>query len=81
MGIWPDGDYVACIHSLTNLCDNMPFTPSPRPWWRMKAPGRRFAYAWNVAGPLGQRWVVNTLAKNGMPWTPPASADFSESPN
>ncbi|WP_042416099.1 hypothetical protein [Streptacidiphilus anmyonensis] len=74
--IWPDDDFVACIRWLADLCDNMPFTPRPQPWWDRKAPKRRFAYAWEVAGPLGQRWIVDTLAKNGMPWTPPTRADL-----
>jgi hypothetical protein len=73
IGIWPDDDYVACIRWLANLCDNMPCTPRPRPWWRRKSTERRFAYAWDVAGPLGQRWIVETLASNGLTWTPPSS--------
>ena len=76
LSIWPDDDYVACIHWMADICDNMPFTPDrERSWWRRQQPERRFAYAWEVAGPLGRTWILKTLARHGLPWIPPETAD------
>ncbi|MFE6822053.1 hypothetical protein [Streptomyces sp. NPDC057690] len=29
------------------------------------------AHTWTVAGPAGQAWILATLSKNGLEWTPP----------
>jgi len=75
MSGWSDDDYVACIAWLADLCHNMPTSgPGPRgTWWRGRSVPRPFDWAWKVADPAGRAWILASLDKAGMDWTPPSA--------
>lgn len=69
---WPDDDYVACIAWLADLVHNIAMGASREPRWKFwREQNRPMAYTWTVAGPAGQAWILATLSKNGLEWTPP----------
>ncbi|WP_406124005.1 hypothetical protein [Streptomyces sp. NBC_00989] len=69
---WPDDDYVACIAWLADLVHNVAMGARREPLWKFwRKQNRPMAYTWSVAGPAGQAWILATLSKNGLEWTPP----------
>ncbi|MFI7503650.1 hypothetical protein ACIBVL_35285 [Streptomyces sp. NPDC049687] len=69
---WPDDDYVACIAWLADLAHNIAMGARRESRWRLSRKQKRpMAWTWNVAGPAGQAWILATLARNGLAWTPP----------
>ncbi|MFD8319615.1 hypothetical protein [Kitasatospora purpeofusca] len=74
LSVWPDDDFAACIAWLADLCHNMPADPSPtRRWrWPWRPPRRPMDWTWKVAGEAGRQWMLTSLEKAGMDWTPPA---------
>ncbi|MFI9269777.1 hypothetical protein ACIGXM_03510 [Kitasatospora sp. NPDC052896] len=70
---WPDDDFVACIAWLADLCHNMPVVPfRTRRWWHWRDRRRPMEWTWKVAGPAGREWILTSLEKDGMNWTPPS---------
>lgn len=71
---WPDGDYVACIAWLADLVHNLASSAVlVRPWPVRLLQKRRHAMAWTwrFAGEAGRQWILETLAREGVRWTPP----------
>ncbi|QJT01756.1 hypothetical protein G9272_16745 [Streptomyces asoensis] len=69
---WPGDDYVACIAWLADLVHNIAMgarRESRWTFWRKQQ--RPMAWTWAVAGPAGQAWILATLAREGLEWTPP----------
>jgi hypothetical protein len=69
---WPDDDYVACVAWLADLVHNIAggVRRRPRwpPWRKRKSP---FHWTWKMAGPAGREWILTSLDRAGLQWTPP----------
>ncbi|MFF1438500.1 hypothetical protein [Streptomyces sp. NPDC058295] len=69
---WPNDDYVACIAWLADLVHNIALGARRESRWKSwRKRTRPMAWTWTVADPAGQAWILATLAKNGLEWTPP----------
>ncbi|MFE2579116.1 hypothetical protein [Streptomyces sp. NPDC059378] len=75
LSTWPDDDYTACIAWLADLVHNIAGSQAQAPRWFSRRKKRRMDWTWRTAGPAGRAWILASLEKNGMAWTPPRSSE------
>ncbi|MGX2993227.1 hypothetical protein JNUCC64_02855 [Streptomyces sp. JNUCC 64] len=72
---WMGDDYVACIAWLADLVHNLAGSRARTKRWHLRRKRlRSMEYTWAVAGRTGQKWILDSLEKEGLTWDPPAEA-------